>query len=71
MIHDLLFSEYCKNRDLSEVSVLGEAIQLYYRDTGQNIPTDVSSHDIDAAKRHFLNKLSTFTMDLQQPCGRR
>ena len=67
MIHDLLFKEYCKNHALSEEAVLSEALILYYRNTGGTIPAEATPEVIDRAKRHFLNKQETFTMDLMTP----
>lgn len=67
MIHDLLFSQYARNHDVSEAELLNEAVILYFADTGEQIPPDMNPDHINACKRHFLNKQSTFTMDFESP----
>lgn len=67
MIHDLLFTSYCKNHGVSEAEILNEAILIYFQDHGELRPDKLTSELVDASKKHFLNKLQTFKMDLMNP----
>ena len=67
MIYDLLFTQYAKNHDLTEGELLTQAIVTYFEDHGEPIPQKMSPDLIDQFKRHFLNKLETFQMDLMSP----
>ena len=67
MIHDLLFSQYAKNHDMTEGELLNEAVILYFADTGEQIPSDMTPDHINACKRHFLNKQATFQMNFETP----
>ena len=67
MIHDLLFLQYARNHDLTEGQLLTEALVVFSKDHGEPIPDRMTPDLIDQAKRHFLNKLQTFKMDLTNP----